>query len=151
MSLSDLKSQLATNKPAITDPNKSKIEVKVAPTPTPKVEEKTYQTYKSGLENTKIIMQSGKVIHVRAHKYITCDAAEIEFLDNEIETGFPYLKKGEPVTTSDLDPMSALRKKIRAEVMAEIDAGNSETQKVVPASSKDLNMLSGNSNSSAAE
>jgi len=143
----------------------SKIKTNSAPTPTEVVKketlikspaevkeaaEETFQTYRSGLENQKIIMQSGKTIHVRQHKYITKNPEEIEFLDYEISQGFPGLTKGEPVTTSDLDPMAALKKRMRAEIMAEIDAGNSETQKLVPASTGDLKELAGDSNSLAA-
>lgn len=144
MDLSHLK-----NKPKETPPE---VEVET-PEEEPKVE-KLFQTYRSGLENQKIIMKCGRTIYVRQHKYITNKQDEIDFLDDEILLGFPGLKKGEPVTETDLDPMAALRKRIAAEerekIMKEIDAGTSKTQKVIPASTDDLGALAGNSNSSDA-
>ncbi len=145
MDLSALKNKVAT-----TDDNSSEEE-KVEQ----EVEEKTYQTYRSGLENQRIIMRSGKVIRVTGHKYITDNKEEIAFLDEEITLGFPGLRKGEPVTETDLDPMAALRKRIAAEerekIMKEIDAGNSETQKIVPANTAELVNLSAGSNSASSE
>ena len=129
-------------------------------TPTlPEVKEEVFQFYKSTIDNQKIAMKSGKVLRITAGKYITKDPAEIEFLDYEISQGFPFLKKGEPVTSSDLDPMSALRKKIYAEILAaQADGtlavpapvlGNTAQQAVVPASTSDLAPLSAGSVSQA--
>lgn len=147
------KANQATSIPPAT-PETSKIETPAVVKTEPEVEEKEeklYQTYRSGLENQKIIMPSGRTLRITGHKYITANQEEIDFLDEEIRLGFPGLKKGEPVTETDLDPMTALRKKIAAEerdkIMKEIEAGTSDIQQVVPASTKDLSDLAGNSNS----
>lgn len=119
--------------------------------------EKTYQVYKSSLASQRIAMPNGKLINITSNKYITAMEDEIEFLDNEIKKGFPYLTKGEPVVSSDLDPMNALRKKFYAEFLAEqtkVPApalGNTETAPIIPASTNDLGALAGNSNSASAE
>lgn len=81
--------------------------------------EKVFQVYKSSMQSHRVIMPNGKVLHVRKGKYITDNEDEIAFLDAEIKAGFKYLKKAEPMTSSDLDPMQALRKKLFAEFEAE--------------------------------
>jgi DNA-binding MltR family transcriptional regulator len=52
-----------------------------------------YTIYKSSIANHNIIMSSGKRIQITDHKYITNNEDEIKFLDAEIRSGFPYLKK----------------------------------------------------------
>ena len=144
-------SQVHDKQPLVdTTPENSNIQVQAKVEPEveePKLPEKIFQTYRSGLENQKVIMKCGRTLYIRQHKYITAKQDEIDFLDEEISLGFPGLKKGEPVTETDLDPMAALKKKMRAEIMKEIDAGSSDVQKVVPASTQDLADLAGNSNS----
>jgi len=136
-------------------------------TPKSTATEKVYQTYKSGMDNQRIVMPSGKIIRVTAHEYITDKQDEIDFLDAEIEAGFPYLSKSGEVTSSDLDPMSALRNKIIAEYEAEKKAaaeaaqiasgipapvlGDTKKEAVSPASTADLGAVAAGSNSAASK
>lgn len=95
------------------------------------VVEEEYQVYKSSLTNQRIVMPNGKCLRITSNKYITKDAAEIEFLDKEISLGFPYMSKSTPIMTSDLDPMSALRKKF----FAEFEAAQGKVPSSAPSSS----------------
>jgi hypothetical protein len=139
---------------------KVKLAVQKAPTsaPTPnanKVEEKVFQTYNSSLPNQRIPMPNGRLIAITAGQYITDKKDEIEFLDAEIEAGFPFLQKGATMTSSELDPMSALRTRIIAEaiasgaVVAAPELTNTEPQKMVPASTSDLAAVAAGSSSQA--
>ena len=123
-------------------------------TPVPKAPEKTFQTYKSSLPNQKIAMPNGKMIRITSHQYITDMEDEIAFLDNEIKLGFPYLTKSGEMTSTELDPMSALRAKIIAEYEADkVPApvlGDVAKQELTPASTAALKNLSAGSNSSEA-
>ena len=117
----------------------------------PEAEEKVFNVYKSTLQSHKIIRGDGKVIHVLNHQYITSDSADIEFLDAEIEAGFPYLSPAKEVTSTDLDPMSALKAKMkeeaRQEILAETADSESKQAKLAPASTSALASLSAGSNS----
>jgi len=119
-----------------------------------KTPEKTFQTYKSSLPNQKIAMPNGKMIRITSHQYITDMEDEIEFLDNEIKLGFPYLTKTGEMTSTELDPMSALRAKIIAEYEADkVPApvlGDVEKQTITPAHTVDLGKLASGSNSADA-
>ena len=120
--------------------------------------EKEFNVYKSSLPNQRIALPNGRLLRITSGKYITDKADEIAFLDAEIEAGFPYLAKNGTITSSDLDPMAALRSRIIAEYVAEQAAGVKaavpaptltpvETAKLVPASTSELGALSADSNS----
>jgi len=142
--------------------NSAKPEAKkVAVESTPALEaakEVIYQVYKSSRPNQRIAMETGKLITIVASKFITCQEDEIEFLDKCVASKFPGLTKADEVTASDLDPMNALRKKFFAEFAAaqakehkvpEALVGDTETSKLNPASSVDIESLSAGSTSSA--
>lgn len=117
--------------------------------------EKEFQVYKSSLPNQRIAMPGGKLISIVSGTYITDNEEEIAFLDKEVKAGFPYLQKGAAVTSSELDPMSALRAKIIAEAIADGTVNavpkpvltDTEAQKVVPTNTAQLAPNTANSNS----
>ena len=121
----------------------------------PEGEEKVFNVYKSTMQSHKIIRDDGKIIHVLNHQYITSDPADIEFLDTEIKAGFPYLSPAEQLTSTDLDPMSALKAKMkeeaRQEILAETADSESKQAKLAPASTSTLASLSAGSNSAPAK
>jgi len=126
----------------------------IAPAPQqPAVELKTFSVYKSSLPNQRIPMPNGRLICITSGKYITDKEDEIEFLDNEIKAGFPYLASAGTMTSEDLDPMISLRRKIIADYLAneaKVPAPvltTPEVQKVVPNNTGALNKLAGASNS----
>ena len=113
--------------------------------------EKVFQVYKSSMQAHKMVMPKGRVIHIINFQYVTANMKEIAFLDEEIEEGFPYLRKLEPVTSAELDPMATLRAKIREEARVEriaeqealaakqtLEDSQSEPTKLNIASSADL-------------
>jgi len=114
-----------------------------------------YQSYISSLENQRIAMDNGKLISITAYKYITAAKDEVAFLNKLIEEGSPYISYEGELTSEDLDPMAALRKRILQEA---IDAGvvqvpnptlgNTDTQRVVPADTKSLGAVAAGSSSS---
>jgi len=79
-----------------------------------------FQTYKSSLPTQRLVTESGRVIHITAGKYITKDKEEIEYLNSLIKSGFSYISKGASITSEEADPMAALRAKIKAELLAEM-------------------------------
>ena len=94
----------------------------MATTPQPKpktTEAKVYQVYKSTIANQRLITPTGRLIKIIGGQYITDNKEDIEFLDKEISSGFPYIKKEKEITSEDLDPMAVLRRQIREEVLAE--------------------------------
>jgi len=118
-------------------------------------QEKVFNIYKSTMRNHKLIRQDGKAIHVINGELVTADKKDIEYLDAEIEAGFPYLKPAEQITSTELDPMASLRAKMKDEarlellaeqVKADKDMGFSKS-KVIPASTVDLTAVSGESTS----
>jgi hypothetical protein len=110
--------------------------------------ERQFNTYISSMQSHKIVTETGKCLHVIGGKLLTDNESDIAFLDDQIAKGFPFLRKGDVVTTSDLDPMASLRKKIIAEylasqpvVPAERDMGSTDLQKVTPLSSEGVASL----------
>jgi len=119
------------------------------------VKEKEYQSYRSSLPNQRIALESGRLLRIVDHKYITDDGEEIEFLDHQIKKGFPFLSKTGVVTTSDLDPMNSLRQRIIAEAIASgtvqavpsPELKDTEAQTLTPAGTAALAPLAAGSNS----
>ena len=81
--------------------------------------ETKYQIYTSSMQAHKLIMPCGKVLHVTKGQFVTCDEAEIAFIDAEIKLGFKYLTKGGTTTSATADPMAAYKAKIGKEAIAE--------------------------------
>ena len=123
--------------------------------------ETKYQVYTSSMQAHKLIMPCGKVLHVTEGKYVTCNEDEIAFIDNEIELGFKYLKKGGTTTSATADPMAAMKAKMKEQLKAEVikeylakevKEANGETSPTVtpaeiikPANTLDLSALKGQS------
>jgi len=88
--------------------------------------EKQFQTYSSPKSSFRMMTPKGRRINFIKGKHITCIPEEIEYLDDEIAAGIRFITKGEPVTSEDLDPMAALKKRLRAEILAEQAANLNE-------------------------
>ena len=105
-----------------------------------KENEVEYQVYKSSMQAHKLIMPSGKVLHVTNGKFVTCNQDEIDFIDDEISKGFKYLKKGGTTTSATADPMAAMTQRIKEEAvreylakeMKEAGGGKTETTETPP-------------------
>jgi hypothetical protein len=68
----------------------------------------------------------GKVLKFAAGRYFTTDKTDMEYLKELAETGQSgvFIDKSEPeVDTENLDPMAAIKAKMRAEIEADIKAG----------------------------
>lgn len=98
-----------------------------------KTEEQVFEVYQSSKQSHRIVTPTGKTLHVINYQLITNNAADIEFLDNEIKAGFPYLRKGKAVSASERDPMVRLRNQMKEEAMAEL-LGNQATAKLADSS-----------------
>ena len=119
-----------------------------------------YTVYRSSMRNHGIIMKSGKVLHIINNEYITANAEEIEFLDKEIDSGFPFLQKVDKVTLESRDPMTAIKNKIIADyeakkaeeaaeevlpVMGDSDTGDTVAKRLSPGSTAALKRLAAGS------
>ena len=105
------------------------------------VEEKTFNIYKASMQAFRIIRPDGKVIHVLNGQLITDNPIDIEYLDAQIALGKLRLRPAEQVTSTDLDPIAALKAKLKEEARQEIlaeTASSSATAKLAPASTSDL-------------
>jgi hypothetical protein len=78
-------------------------------------EEKEFCSYHSSRLATNLITPAGGKISFTGNQFITDNEDHIAYLDGEIKKGLPGVTKGDNVTSSDLDPMSGLRKKFYAE------------------------------------
>jgi len=78
-----------------------------------------YQVFTSPKLSFRMMTPKGRRIYFIAGKCITKVKEEIEYLDSEIEAGIRFITKGEAITSEDLDPMVALRKRIIKEYEAE--------------------------------
>jgi len=81
--------------------------------------ETVFHVYKSSMQSHRTITPKGKNVIVLDYKVITKDPEVIEFLDSEIKAGSTYFSKQGTMTSEDLDPMAALKKKIIADFKAE--------------------------------
>lgn len=103
------------------------ITAKAAPetTETPRVAtaaapERVFNVYKSTMQAHKLIRQDGKVCHITDGRYVTDDAADIEFIDAEIAAGFQYLRLDKQMTAEELDPIATLKKTLKEEAKEEL-------------------------------
>ena len=121
--------------------------------------ETMFQTFRMSRVQTKMITTTGQVLAFRDHQYITADEDEIAYLELCIQKKVPGLSKGKPVTSSERDPMEALRKKIISDYLAEEqaqlkavpDMGSTEKQVIKPAGTDVSGKLSAASTSVAAK
>jgi hypothetical protein len=112
--------------------------------------EKSYHVFYHAIPSCRMVTETGRVLTFADFRHITDVEEDIEFLQKELANNNPFLsiKKGEEImTSSQLDPMKALRAKIIAEYEAEQttaamaraagqlpNGGSSEAQKLVPGS-----------------
>ena len=83
----------------------------------------TLHLFKSNLPSSKYVFRSGRVAEFVGGNYLTKNQEEINELTKEISYGHPHIfvEAGrETVAADELDPMSVLRKKIRNELLAEM-------------------------------
>ena len=95
------------------------------PLPDTEKQEKKYNIYYSLRGSMRMCCPSGKPIHFVGGKFVTDEKEAIEYLDAELaaRNKFIYVKEGEErVTSTDLDPMAALRRKIIKEESKKIIA-----------------------------
>lgn len=119
-----------------------------------------YHQYFCNLKAFKMILANGTILRFTEHRYITCNPDAIEYLDSEVSRqrslGRPpriFTKPGEETIMSDeLDPMSAMEKRIRAKVYAELGVKVVATPNSVskpgafmPASTRDIAAITGGS------
>lgn len=78
-----------------------------------------FAKYTSSRESMRIITDAGFRVTFTKFTYITENPEVIQFLDTEIKLGLNVIKREEDVTSSDLNPMAAMRKKFFAEFEAE--------------------------------
>lgn len=88
---------------------------------TEQTDEQEFQSYACSRSSTRLITPAGFRITFTDFKYLTQNEDAIAYLDYEIQAGnLIGITKGKVVTTSDLNPMEALRKTVRAELIAEL-------------------------------
>lgn len=105
--------------------------------------------YKATLPSINYVFRNGKPAIFVQGKYATTVETEITELDDEIAKGHPHLYVDAAESEIDADavnPLSALRAKIEAEIRAQMaaatnpmnDMGTSDEEKLKPASSADV-------------
>lgn len=82
------------------------------PTETPKAPEKVFQHYKSSKASTRLITKTGGKINFAGYEFITDNESFIAYLDAEIANGMRSITKGEALTSDQIDPMAAYRRKV---------------------------------------
>jgi hypothetical protein len=83
--------------------------------------EQEFQQYKSARPAVRFVTSVGLRITFTNFQFLTQNPDAIDYLDLEIARGLQGITKGEVLTTSDLDPMQSMRKKVRAELLAELE------------------------------
>jgi hypothetical protein len=78
-----------------------------------------FQHYKSARTAVNLITSTGGKVKFTGYEFITRDEAIIEYLDNEIAKGLPGIVKGALLTSSEANPMEALKRKHFAEFQAQ--------------------------------
>lgn len=99
-------------------------------------EEKLFQVYSSPRQSWKTITKTGRMIIFIEGQFITDNALDIEYLDEEVANGHPWLIKGAPVTSKEADPMARLKAKIIAEYEEEREAQAATAKLVDPTAAK---------------
>lgn len=85
--------------------------------------------YLSNIPSCRYIFRSGKVANFVGGIYTTAIAAEITELDAEIAEGHPHLSidvNRKVIAADELDPLAVLKKKLRAEILAEQEAAQKQ-------------------------
>lgn len=97
-------------------------------------EESKFQVYSSSRVSMRMLTEKGTRITFANYKFITSDPESIAYLDAEIKNGLQSVTKGEELSTAELDPMHAVKKKAVEDYLAQQaviaagtgDGGNSE-------------------------
>lgn len=87
------------------------------------------KVFKSTVLSSRYVTPSGKVCSFIGGKFYTKEAEIVDFLQNEVTKGNPhiYIDKNEvEIVAEDRDPMVALTKKVRAQVLAEMAAAQNK-------------------------
>jgi hypothetical protein len=120
--------------------------------------------YKSPMPFWNFIFPNGKKAVFSQGQYMTIDPYEIEQLNGEVSKNHPmiYVDPNEIVASEErFDPMIGLRKRIaeeeRARILAEMEAainpnrdmGESENQRLTPASTTDIAPVTANGDAAA--
>lgn len=114
----------------------------------------TYQTYVSTKSSTKLIDPKGKVAIFRNGMLYTNDEDIISWIDSEIKNSSAFggtITKGKRISADELNPIVALEKKIRRQVMIDmgLDPDGSNVKSGV-VSTSDMGAVAGPSNSGVA-
>ena len=88
-------------------------------TDSPAAKEQEFKEYKSARAATRLITDTGFRITFTKYTYLTQNEDAIKYLDEQIKLGVPGITYAGIKTSSDLDPMAAMRKKFYAEFEAE--------------------------------
>lgn len=89
--------------------------------------DKQLHLFMSNIPSSRYIFKNGKVANFVGGIYTTSIASEIEELDSEVDNGHPHISidsSRRVISADELDPMVALKKKLRAEILAEQAAIN---------------------------
>lgn len=119
---------------------------------------KTLHVFLSSMQSVQYLFSNGKVAGFQFGKYMTDSESEAAALNAEIAAGHPVISR--PINESErtiqsdaLDPMSMLKAKLRAEIIAEEllknatavnpqnDMGTSATGPVIPSGSSDFSEM----------
>jgi hypothetical protein len=95
---------------------KAKAETDAATAPV----EQQFQQYRSAKPAIRFVTTVGLRITFTNFQFLTQNPDAIDYLDLEIAKGLQGVTKGEILATSDLDPMQSMRKRVRAELLAEL-------------------------------
>lgn len=130
------------------------------PAPTPEPEEREYHVYYHTLKSCRMITREGRTISFVDGRYVTDVESEIAYLDEELALKNYQLSvvPGEEVmTTSQLDPMKALKKQFIAEYLEEeaakaaaktagtLPESSSTPQQLTPGSTRDTGVTAAGS------
>lgn len=88
------------------------------------------RVFKSTLTSMRMVTPSGKVLDFIKHRYYTSNPSIIAELEAELAHGHPYVyvdAKEFEIASEDRDPNVALKKRLRAEILAEM-AANSDKE-----------------------
>lgn len=118
----------------------------------------TLHVFKSTLPYVNYVFTDGKVAHFMGGTYLTSSQKEIDELNKEIADGHPVISVDSAQITVEsdmLDPVKALKTKLREEILAELaietakaqdpnrDLGTSDQARVKPSSTRDVAALVG--------
>jgi hypothetical protein len=90
---------------------------------------KILHVFFNSLVNCRYTFRNGKDANFLGGRYTTDNAAEIDELNHEISEGHPhiYVKEDErTIDTTVVDPMEAIRAKVRQELLAEMAANTAK-------------------------